>query len=251
MCHVVIHPAPRLGVGCWQGFGTGVSHSVPIVRLMTSNLLHDRVDVAALAAVLDRWDPDVVVTQELGVDCADLLADRYPNHYLHPADDFKGRGIATRLDADFGDIPMSVRWGTTARLTVGGEAWELAGIHFVNPIDFPWWRSVPDRGRQLDALDRWADELGDQPVVVAGDFNATKHWPAYRRMAERFEDLVEGWAQRAGRHPSVTWGWRPGWPRMLRIDHMFGRGVVATDVEVVPIPGSDHAAVIAELGSSQ
>ena len=218
---------------------------------MTSNLLHDRVDVAAFGAVLDRWDPDVVVTQELGVDCAVVLADRYRNHYLHPGDGFRGRGIATRLDANFGDIPMAERWGTTASLIVAGEAWELAGVHLVNPVDFPWWRSVNSRGRQLAALGQWADGLGDGPVVVAGDFNATKHWPAYRRVAERFEDLVEGWAEKSAHPPPLTWGWRPGWPRMLRIDHIFGTGLVAVDVEVVAIPGSDHAAVIADLVASQ
>jgi endonuclease/exonuclease/phosphatase (EEP) superfamily protein YafD len=30
---------------------------------------------------------------------------------------------------------------------------------------------------------------------------------------------------------------------MLRIDHVFGSGLAVTDSEVVPIRGSDHAAV--------
>ena len=251
VCDVVVVSSTCLSLWCLQGFGPGVGHSDPIVRLMTSNLLHDSVDVAAFADTLERWDPDVVVTQELGIDCAEALAARYENHYLHPADDFRGRGIATRLQATFADIPMVERWGTTAQIHVDGRVWDLAGVHLVNPIDFPWWRSVPNRGRQLDALERWADTVTSGRVVVAGDFNATKAWPAYRRVAQRFGDLIEDNAIRESRRPEPTWGWRPGWPRMLRIDHIFGDGVAATDVEVVALSGSDHWAVVADLVATQ
>jgi endonuclease/exonuclease/phosphatase (EEP) superfamily protein YafD len=34
---------------------------------------------------------------------------------------------------------------------------------------------------------------------------------------------------------------------MLRIDHVFGSGVEAARVEVEPIAGSDHAAVVVDL----
>jgi endonuclease/exonuclease/phosphatase (EEP) superfamily protein YafD len=34
---------------------------------------------------------------------------------------------------------------------------------------------------------------------------------------------------------------------MLRIDHIFGEGMLAEDVRVVPVEGSDHAAVVADL----
>jgi endonuclease/exonuclease/phosphatase (EEP) superfamily protein YafD len=33
----------------------------------------------------------------------------------------------------------------------------------------------------------------------------------------------------------------------LRIDHVFGRGLLATKVTVEPVAGSDHFAVIADL----
>jgi endonuclease/exonuclease/phosphatase (EEP) superfamily protein YafD len=34
---------------------------------------------------------------------------------------------------------------------------------------------------------------------------------------------------------------------MLRIDHVFGTGIRATEVEVHRIKGSDHAAIVADL----
>lgn len=209
---------------------------------MTSNLLHEHADAAHFAAVLAEHDPDVVVTQELGPRCADVLASAYLHHRLRPALDFTGRGIATRLDVVFGDIDMPGRHGTSASLQVDGHTVRLAGVHLLNPLHFPWWVTARARGRQLDGLFEWMDK-GEDPVVVAGDFNASPRWPAYRRTAERLTDLV------LEAHPEAerTWSWRPGWPRLLRIDHVFGSGVRATDISVSSIEGTDHVALIVDL----
>jgi endonuclease/exonuclease/phosphatase (EEP) superfamily protein YafD len=212
---------------------------------MTSNLLQGRADASEYEALLERMAPDVVVTQELGHDCAAVLTDRYRNHHLHPADDFVGRGIATNLDAEFGHIEMPVRPGTSAKLQVNGHTWNLAGIHLVNPIDFPWWTSVRHRSEQLDAIKAWAADLESGPLLIAGDFNASPRWPAYREMVTNWSDLV-------AEHfdgPERTWGWRPGWRRLLRIDHVFGSGLTAQRVSVETIVGSDHSAVVVDVAT--
>lgn len=216
------------------------------IRLMTSNLLHGGADVDAYRQVLNRVEPDVVVTQELGYQYIEVLTERYSNHSLQPADDFTGRGIATHLDAEFGDISTSASFGTSATLDVGGKPWSLAGVHLLNPIEFPWWTSVKVRGRQLQAIERWSDEVSE-PVIIAGDFNASPRWPAYRYMTERWTDLMAEHASESGNRPGRTWAWRAGWPLMLRIDHVFGSGVVATHASVVPVKGSDHEAVVVDL----
>lgn len=215
-------------------------------RLMTANLLHDRSDAAHFARMLDDLDPDIVVCQELGPFCADVVASAFPQHRLRPALGFTGRGIATRFDAAFSEIDMPGRPGTSALVDVDGVRVSLAGVHLLNPIAFPWWKSVRTRGRQLDGLFSWLKDA-DEPVMVAGDFNATPIWPVYRKVVSRLEDLVADHAERTGSGAEPTWGWRPGWPRMLRIDHVFGRGVDADEVRVVPIFGSDHAAVVVDL----
>ena len=91
---------------------------------------------------------------------------------------------------------------------------------------FPWWTSVKYRGTQLDSLFEWAEVNLDPslPFVLAGDMNASPAWPVYRSLAERWDDLVARWAEQSGNRLMPTWAWRPGWPRMLRIDHVFGRG---------------------------
>lgn len=216
-------------------------------RLLTANLLHDLCDAGDFARLVERLDPDVIVTQELGPFCADVVAGAYPNHRLRPALDFTGRGMATRFEARFGDIEMPGRMGTSAVLDVDGRPVRVAGVHLLNPVVFPWWRSARGRGRQLGGLFSWLDDDSSTPTVVAGDFNASPSWPVYRKTAARLTDLVEQWASGAGTNAAPTWGWRPGWPRLLRIDHVFGSGVRAREVGVHPVEGSDHASLVVDL----
>jgi endonuclease/exonuclease/phosphatase (EEP) superfamily protein YafD len=215
-------------------------------RLMTANLYHEHCDAADFARVLAHHDPDVVVTQELGPLTADVLAGAYPHHSLRPALDFTGRGIATRLPAEFGVVDMPGRDGTSAIIDISGTRVRLAGVHLANPIQFPWWVHGRARGRQLRGLFEWMDRSGD-PLLVAGDFNASPRWPAYKQMAERLDDLVVEWSARNGTETERTWAWRPGWPRLLRIDHVFGSGLLAAGVQVDTIRGTDHNPVIVDL----
>lgn len=215
-------------------------------RLMTANLLHQRSDRADFARFLAYHDPDVVVTQELGSDAADVLASAYDFHRLRPSLDFTGRGIATRFPAEFGDIDMPGRQGTSAIVDVSGVRVWLAGIHLLNPVVFPWWATARQRRLQLAGLLEWMEYAGE-PRLVAGDFNASPRWPAYKRMASQSVDLVADWATERGVGPERTWAWRPGWPRLLRIDHVFGTGLKATNVQVGTIAGTDHNPVIADL----
>ena len=218
------------------------------IRLMTANLLVDRVDQVYLANVLEILDPDLFVIQELGHKTADLVASRFPHLYLRPDLDSKGRGIASRFSARFGEVPMPWRRGSWAIVEHTSGPLLVANIHIRNPIVFPWWKSVRIRGSQLDALDDWADAaVGALPFVLAGDMNASPGWPLYRRLAGRWEDLVARSADDLEVSPVPTWAWRPGWPRLLRIDHVFGQGVRAIATQVVPLRGSDHAAVIVDL----
>lgn len=211
---------------------------------MTANLLHERADVGQFARLLDRVSPDILVTQELGPRCARVIEERYDSHRLDPARGFTGRGVASRFPGELGDIDMPVRKGTWGFFEVDGQLLRLVGMHLVNPIEFPWWTSVRDRSRQLEALFTWTGLTDDDiPLVVAGDMNASPRWPAYRQMAARWADLVADSVD----EPERTWGWRPGWPRMLRIDHVFGTHLAATNVEVEPIEGSDHHAVVVDL----
>jgi endonuclease/exonuclease/phosphatase (EEP) superfamily protein YafD len=215
---------------------------------MTANLLEGRADPRHLAETLEHLDPDVLLTQELGDRTAEVIAAHFEHSDLRPEEESAGRGIASRFPARFGEIPLPWRPGLWATIDLP-RPFLMGNIHMHNPIVFPWWRSVRIRGDQLDALFQWVEDHGDPdtPLVLAGDMNASPAWPVYRRLAGQWDDLIALWSGESGWAMLPTWAWRPGWPRVLRIDHVFGRGarVVATRVE--PLWGTDHAAVVVDV----
>lgn len=213
------------------------------IRLMTANVLEDESDTEQLGALIDRVNPDLVFLQEMTEGPSKLLEERFEHHFLYPSEEYEGRGVASKLPAECGSVEIPWRPGTYARLELDGRTLVAGGFHMSNPIQFPWWRSFRERRDQLEALMAWADQVEADHLLLAGDFNSSPSWPLYRQLIERWDDLVAD----ASEDPERTWSWRPGWPRLLRIDHVFGRGVRPIGATVEPVFGSDHQAVIVDL----
>lgn len=82
-------------------------------------------------------------------------------------------------------------------------------------------------------------ESTDEPLVLAGDFNATQDHPLFRRVAHGLSDV----ALDAGQ------GWAPTWPQdavappFARIDHVLVRGFSTVAAGTVHLDHTDHAAV--------
>lgn len=216
-------------------------------RVMTGNVLENQADPRQLEELIDRLDPDLVFLQEMGAAPARVLSERFEYHHLIPGTECRGRGVASKHPGEFGSLDLPWRHGVYARLSISGSTFTGAGVHMPNPIVFPWNRSIRQRQDQVHSLLSWADEQRSDGLIIAGDMNASPAWPLYRQLAERFDDLPQQAANRAGTRPEPTWGWRPGWPRMLRIDHVFGRGIAAARTGVHRIRGSDHHAVVVDL----
>jgi endonuclease/exonuclease/phosphatase (EEP) superfamily protein YafD len=79
----------------------------------------------------------------------------------------------------------------------------------------------------------------DEPLVLAGDFNAGADHPAYRALADGLVDA----------HAAAGSGWVRTWPQGSRIpaftqlDHVLGRSLQVVSAGSAVVPGSDHAAV--------
>jgi len=212
------------------------------LRIMSANLYQGRVRPAVLAAALDEVAPDVLCTQELDPSAAAVIEDRFRHVFLDPRYDARGLGIATELDVEFQALPMPLRHGRSALVDVEGERLEVVTIHLANPVDRPWRRTARIRAEQLAAVERHLAGSG-WPAVIVGDMNASPAWPAYRRLAASFRDLARDVSDR----PARTWSYRHPLPRVLRIDHAFGRGVAATVFRTVRLPRSDHDAIVVDV----
>lgn len=216
------------------------------LRVMTANLYGRRVDLDALDAVLDDVDPDVIALQEVDSRALKLIAERFQHRRIEPYAPRVSSGIATRFAATFTPIDFSTRAAWSARLASTDwpdltEDVEVVGVHFDNPVRWPYWESASARRQQVDAL-RSHLAAETHPRILVGDFNATPIWPVYRSIATFMTDAAV-----ASDSAVRTWGPRGIGPPLLRLDQVFVEGLTPVSTFAVKIPKSDHLALVADL----
>jgi endonuclease/exonuclease/phosphatase (EEP) superfamily protein YafD len=174
------------------------------------------------AAGLDEELPYVVGHAEAGTSGAEIRS-RWPLTMIDP-----GKGV-----------DGSLFWEPYALVQRPGGAFRVKAIHTRQPIV-----SARGWGRDLDRIRAWQlAQPADQPLLLAGDFNASQSHPAFRAMLDGLTDA----------HRATGGGWVRTWPQGRRIppfvhlDHVLGRGIAAIEAGVTPVRGTDHAAVWATV----
>lgn len=243
------------------------------LRVMTWNVhscvgLDGKLSARRIARIIARASPDVVALQELdvgrartgGEDQAHTIA-RYleMEHHFHPAihleEEQYGDAILSRLPMRLVRAGSLPGFRPDSRREPRGALWvavEVDGIE-VQVINTHLGLSPRERMRQVEALlgEKW---LGDPrcraPVILCGDFNATRSSRVCRRLRQRLDDAQ---IQLDAHRPQNTFSSR--FPA-ARIDHVFvDDHIRATGIE---IPGSqlarvasDHLPLVAtlEIGS--
>ena len=164
----------------------------------------------------------------------------YSTHPIVPLDSVDGSAFhmpTVQLELDAGGRPASL---TVTNVHTKAPVWGRAGQ----------WRS------ELAALDRLAARPGN--VLMLGDFNATLDHAEFRQMLEG--SAGAGTGEPASRGPLVDAGAAalarlvPTWPMAgpplpgVVIDHIVtGPRVRSSGYSVLPVAGTDHAAVLASL----
>jgi hypothetical protein len=220
------------------------------LRVATVSLRRGLVPPGPVLDLVRRHGVDVLAVQELtpraevalrtaGID--ELL----PHAHVLPAR--PGRVVGAS-GAVWSRVPVTARAQLpggfeqpTVRLAAdGAPAVELTSVHTVPPATSP--ASVRDWVGDLAALPAPAPDV---LRVLAGDFNATFDHAALRAVLDLGYDDA---ARAVGR--GLAWTWRPlrlRFPR-LALDHVLvDPRITVSSVEFVPVSGSDHRAVVAEL----
>jgi endonuclease/exonuclease/phosphatase family metal-dependent hydrolase len=222
------------------------------VRIMTWNIhgafgRNPRFDLARVAALIRRWDPDVVALQE--VDSRRALAGAAdPFEFLTGAVGLYGIGAKslTSKDGDYGQMLVS-RWpletheicdisfpGREPRRAIRAVVTTPAGPLTV--IATHLGLSIRERHSQARLLSKLAG--GEGPMVVAGDFNDW-FWPgSVRAVLSR----VLGGRTRARTFPSRV--------PLFRFDRIYCRprgALVRSFVDKEAWALSDHLPVIADV----
>lgn len=224
------------------------------LRILSANLLNGGADPEALCDLTRSLNVDVAAFQELAPEQAEAISDVLPFGALYPARDHHGMGIALRWPASLDRVRLPRRDALVARLCP--ETWsalpqplDIVNVHVTAPHVWPPWQTWSHRRGQLRGLLEHLDGRTEQRIALIGDFNSTPLWPLYRSLVSRISDGALLEAQRRGARPSRTWGPWPSGPRLLRIDHAFVRHTEVEAFRVVRIPGTDHSAVVIDVGT--
>jgi endonuclease/exonuclease/phosphatase family metal-dependent hydrolase len=233
------------------------------LRLMTYNV-HScrgtdlRCDPARIAEVIARHEPDIVGLQELdvgrrrtgGADQAQAIAMhlRMKSHFhpaLNVAEELYGDAILTPLPSRLvkaGPLPSigEPRGALWVSIEVDGCELDVFNTHLG--------LRRRERMRQVQALlgPSWLGHptLAGKPIILMGDFNAGPRSAPFKLVAGKYPEAQDLSPARP----------RPTFPSlfpMLRIDHIFLRGVEVLGTEVVnrglARRSSDHLPLIATV----
>jgi len=223
------------------------------LTVLSFNAFEGQADVDALAEVIRRERPDLVVLPEAGERFRTRIAALVPGYRSWtnvPARAADVRGIVVLASPRAGDVttrtisdapgtPTDTRY-PWAEVTGGilGPV-HLGAVHVVSIV--PGW--IGYWPGELELLQRWCSRPGGGSLVV-GDFNATPDHSAFRSGTQGCADAA------TERGESLTSTWNAGWPRAVgaQIDHVLtSGGPRARDVTVLDVPDSDHRALLVHL----
>ena len=230
--------------------------SGPTVRgysttVMSVNLQYGNGDADQVVELVRERDVEILAVQELTDQAVEELdaagLDRMlPHRHLAPSDGTpNGTGIWSKravTPTAFGNerrMAFSNLRATVA--TRGGVEVDLLAVHPFPPLPTTseqWRRDVGELVR--------VGVPADRPMIMAGDFNATRdHAPLRQLRSQGLRDA----ADQAGAGYGPTWGVGAPFPRMFEIDHVLvsDGDIKATELTRHSIENTDHSAVVAEL----
>ena len=198
----------------------------PRLTVVTQNVEAANADPAATARSIASNRPDVISLEELTADSGDAVAgvldERYPHHYR-----VGSIGVWSRTALSDGEpLTLGLGWARALRVTVDTGLGDVR--LYVVHMDSLRLGGEDGRPTMLSSLATAVRGDDARRLVVAGDFNGGATDP---KMLPLTRMLDEGG------------GFRFTWPAQLpvvRIDHVFVRGLETTSTEVLPANGSDH-----------
>ena len=218
------------------------------LRVLSANVAGRPATAPGMRALVRRYKPDVLVIIELppevvrAYDVAAGIDELLPHQVLEPRPGFSGTGLYSLLPLRVAPRPAGTRFAISAASMApeGAAPLEIFAIHARAPTS-------PEQARQWRTDLRALPPTGEGGMrILAGDFNATLDHHELRRLIGRgYHDAGE----QAGIGLRMTWPTdKSPLPDLVAIDHVLAdRRIKVASARTVPVPGSDHRGVLADL----
>ncbi|MFI5624344.1 endonuclease/exonuclease/phosphatase family protein [Nocardioides sp. NPDC051685] len=232
----------------WQAplyAGTRATSAGEPLTVMTTNLLEGKGDTDAVVEAVRAHKVNVLAVQEITPEAfaklSSTLREQLPYRIGEAAPGTRGTML-------FADQPIT----RSRRLDTAMGSWvadvgerRIVVAHPAPPTLASW------PAEQELMIEEAAEE---KPELILGDLNATLDHHTVRRLLDAAD------VQDAARASNA--GWQPTWPTegfagvplppATAIDHvLIGDSLVALATETVEVPGSDHLALVAYLGTPE
>ncbi|MEO0515056.1 MAG: endonuclease/exonuclease/phosphatase family protein [Planctomycetota bacterium] len=226
-----------------------VSSKIPTAKVLAFNVLTMNQRKSEVAEWLSGERADVVVMQEVNtawITSLDANLEGYTRQ-LSPTirEDNFGLAVYVRKGVEVLEFTHAVDPAGVPRIEVvvglrGEGRLRVIAVHTLPPIGAEY---SALRSKQLAEASQRAS-LSAEPVVIAGDLNATR-WSAPLRRLRRdtgLRDSAEGFGFQG------TWPSGLRWTGMIPIDHVLvSPDIRVDDRRIGPDLGSDHRAVVVDL----
>lgn len=229
-----------------QAGGSGRAGADGTVRVMALNTYFNQADDESIASETRRVDPDVLVLSETAPGEVATVEERTGLVATGPVSE-SGRASGTAVLVR--DTPGATGVAdTSGDLGLTGHQTPFAQLSDPSTVDVIGVHTLPPAFSDL--IDGWQRDLAtlrnafgaqDEPLILAGDFNATVAHPEFRDLLDTvgLERCGEG-----GVTGSPTW---PSSVPFVRIDHILVRDGSCGDSGTVQVDGTDHRGVWADV----
>ncbi|MEM7624339.1 MAG: endonuclease/exonuclease/phosphatase family protein [Planctomycetota bacterium] len=221
----------------------------PALRVLAYNVLTSNPQKSAVIDWVNAQGADVLILQEVNREWVDRLDEGLADYERLPTgsirEDNFGMAVYLRGGIEPDDTHFVHDAAEVPRIEVsfrlGGYPVRVVGVHTLPPVGAEYSRR---RGAQLAEV---ADRVNQaaEPVVVAGDLNATPWSAPLRRLLRDtgLRDSARGFGHQG------TWPTGLAWSGLIPIDHaLVSPEWRVEDRRLGPIDlGSDHRAVVVDL----
>ena len=219
------------------------------LKVMSYNVWRENSNIHAIAEVIGKQKPDLILLQEIHLDkLRELIAeldDLYLNETYVAFEEPKLQAMISSFPLKQVDAGHEKGRAQKAIVSTSGGAITVLNVH---PSRGRWQR------RHKQMINLIADDIAgeDNPVILGGDFNTTDQSQTYRL----FDPILKNAHWQAGwgfgltyPTPAVNFLRKFPLPSLVRIDHIFhSKHFLTQKASTLPDSGgSDHFPVIAEL----
>ncbi|MFD4373564.1 endonuclease/exonuclease/phosphatase family protein [Streptomyces sp. NPDC058486] len=225
-----------------------VTHGIPVarVRVIAANVEFGQA-TGSLIDLARREKPQLLYVSECDPACGRALTAALSRQLPHRVSvDAEGSSGSVILSAyplrDRSDVPAAMGMpGATAE--IAGRTVRLQLAHPLPPVpgQVGLWKTELARLREAVAARPPGESL-----ILAGDFNASQDHAAFRAFSA--DRILLDAARATGSSRTPTWPAEGPLPPFVQIDHVLTTpDLTAVATRFLPIPGSDHRAVLADL----